>query len=70
MNLLCVLNHIPLSHPSFGIDTVATREGTLVRRRMFLLEMDFHELLRLEPIHTSLVTTFKGARVSSRIICQ
>jgi hypothetical protein len=63
--LLHVLNHVPLTHPPIGADAMASRVRTLIRRRMLLLEMDFHELLGLE---VSLIATFEGARMPSGFV--
>jgi hypothetical protein len=63
--LLHVLNHVPLTHPPVGADAMASRIRALKRRRMLLLEMDFHELLGLE---VSLIATFEGARMPSGFV--
>jgi hypothetical protein len=63
--LLHVLNHVPLTHPPVGADAMASRVRALIRRRMLLLEMDFHELLGLE---VSPIATFEGARMPSGFV--
>jgi hypothetical protein len=50
MDFLHMLDHISLAHPSVGANTITARPGTLERRRMFLLEMDFQKFLGLEGI--------------------
>jgi hypothetical protein len=68
MELLHVLDHIPLAHPPFSANAITSRIGALEGRRMFLLEMNFQELLSLEGVESSFVATFKGARMPSGII--
>jgi hypothetical protein len=63
--LLHVLNHVPLTHPPVGADAMASRIRALIRRRMLLLEMDFHELLSLK---VGLIATFEGARMPSGLV--
>jgi hypothetical protein len=63
--LLHVLNHVPLTHPPVGADAMASRIRALIRRRMHLLEMDFHELLSLK---VGLIATFEGARMPSGLV--
>jgi hypothetical protein len=68
MELLHVLDHVPLAHPPLGADTIASRIGALEWRWMLFLEMNFQELFGLEGAESNLVATFKGARISSGII--
>jgi len=63
--LLHVLDHVPLTHPPVGADAMASRIRALIRRRMLLLEMDFHELLGPK---FGLIATFEGARMPSRFV--
>ena len=68
MNLLHVLDHIPLAEPPFGANTVTSRIGALEWRWMLLLEMNFQELFGLEGIGSSFIATIEGTRVSSGTI--
>ena len=63
--LLHVFNHVPLTHPPVGADAMASRVRTPIRRRMLLLEMDFHELLGLK---VGLIATFESARMPSGFV--
>jgi hypothetical protein len=68
MNLLHVLDHIPLAEPPFGAHTITSRIGALEWRWMLLFEMSFQKLLGLEGIGSSFIATFEGARMSSGTI--
>jgi hypothetical protein len=64
MNLLHVLDHIPLAEPPFGANTITSGIGALEWRWMLLLEMDFQQLFGLEGIGSNFIATFEGTRIS------
>jgi hypothetical protein len=68
MNLLHVLDHIPLAEPPFGANTITSGMGALEWRWMLLFEMSFQKLFGLEGIGSSFIATFEGARMSSGTI--
>ncbi len=68
MNLLHVLDHIPLAKPPFGANTIASGIGALEWRWMLLLKMNFQKLLGFEGVGSSFIATFEGARISSGTI--
>jgi hypothetical protein len=68
MNLLHVLDHIPLAEPPFGANTVTSGIGALEWRWMLLLKMNFQKLLGLEGVGSSFIATIEGTRVSSGTI--
>lgn len=68
MNLLHMLDHIPLAEPPFGANTITSGIGALEWRWMLLLEMNFQKLFGLEGVGSSFIATFEGTRMSSGII--
>jgi hypothetical protein len=68
MNLLHVLDHIPLAEPPFGANTITSGIGALEWRWMLLLEMSFQKLFGLEGVDCTFIATFEGTRMSSGTI--
>ncbi len=68
MNLLHVLDHIPLTHPTISTESVTTWVGTLEWGWMFLLQVDFQELLVLECVFSILIATLKGTRMPNCVV--
>jgi hypothetical protein len=65
MNLLHVLDHIPLAEPPFGAHTITSRIGALEWRWMLLFEMSFQKLLGFEGVGSSFIATIEGTRMTS-----
>lgn len=68
MHLCNMLDHVPLSHPSLGADTVASLLRTLEWGWMILSEVHREELFVTEGVVSGLVTAFSRTGEENRFV--